>query len=70
RYMTFIAATDVIYELENLGRPFGLEISSEGLRRLGRMLIAGQQERSEVNDVNGGNPVSRIEWDENKAIRF
>ncbi|MGZ8094604.1 MAG: hypothetical protein ACXWUD_00015 [Methylosarcina sp.] len=61
RYMTFIAATDVIYELENLGRPFGLEISSEGLRRLGRMLIAGQQERSEVNDVNGGNPVSRIE---------
>ncbi|MGZ8199296.1 MAG: hypothetical protein ACXWUC_00765, partial [Methylosarcina sp.] len=41
RYMTFIAATDVIYELENLGRPFGLEISSEGLRRLGRMLIAG-----------------------------
>jgi hypothetical protein len=70
RYMTFIAATDVIYELENLGRPFGLEISSEGLRRLGRMLIAGQQERSEANGANEKNPVSRIEGDENKAIHF
>lgn len=47
RFLTFIAATDVLYELENIGRPFGLEISSEGLRRLGRLLIAGQQERME-----------------------
>jgi hypothetical protein len=45
RYMTFIAATDVIYQLESLGRPFGLEISSEGLRKLARILIKGQQER-------------------------
>ncbi|MGR9088162.1 MAG: hypothetical protein ACU841_13955 [Gammaproteobacteria bacterium] len=44
RYLTFIAATDVIYELENLGRPFGLELSSDGLRKLGRMLIEGRRE--------------------------
>lgn len=47
QYLTFIAATDVMYELENLGAPFGLEISSEGLRRLARMLIAGRQEHME-----------------------
>jgi hypothetical protein len=46
RYLTFIAATDVIYQLESLGRPFGLEISSEGLRKLARILIKGQQERA------------------------
>ncbi|MGR9114691.1 MAG: hypothetical protein ACU85E_02915 [Gammaproteobacteria bacterium] len=40
RYLTFIAATDVLYELESIGTPLGLEISSEGLRRLGRLLIA------------------------------
>jgi hypothetical protein len=44
RYMTFIAATDVIYELENIGAPFGLEVSSDGLRRLARMLMAGKQQ--------------------------
>lgn len=44
RYMTFIAATDVIYELESLGAPFGLEVSSDGLRRLARMLMAGKQQ--------------------------
>ncbi|MFI3157532.1 MAG: hypothetical protein QX199_15400 [Methylococcaceae bacterium] len=43
RYITFIAATDVIYELERLGAPFGLDISSDGLRRLARVLIAGKQ---------------------------
>ena len=48
RYMTFIAATDVIYELESLGAPFGLEVSSDGLRRLARMLMAGKQQ-AEVN---------------------
>lgn len=41
RYVTFIAATDAIYELERLGAPFGLDISSDGLRRLARVLIAG-----------------------------
>ncbi len=44
RYLTFIAATDVIYELENVGAPFGLEVSSDGLRRLARMLMAGKQQ--------------------------
>ena len=46
RYLTFIAATDVIYELENLGAPLGLEISSDGLRRLARILIAGKQQQA------------------------
>lgn len=45
RYITFIAATDAIYELERLGAPFGLDISSDGLRRLARILIAGKQQR-------------------------
>jgi hypothetical protein len=44
RYLTFIAATDVMYELENIGAPFGLEISSDGLRRLARMVMAGKQQ--------------------------
>jgi hypothetical protein len=44
RYLTFIAATDVMYELENVGAPFGLEISSDGLRRLARMVMAGKQQ--------------------------
>ena len=48
RYMTFIAATDVLYELENLGAPFGLEISSDGLRKLARILIAGKQQHAVV----------------------
>ncbi len=43
RYLTFIAATDVIYELENLGAPFGLEISSDGLRRLARLVMRQKQ---------------------------
>ena len=48
RYMTFIAATDVIYELEKIGAPLGLEVSSEGLRKLARILIAGKQEHTEA----------------------
>jgi len=48
RYMTFIAATDVIYELENIGAPFGLDISSDGLRRLARILIEGKQQHAEA----------------------
>jgi hypothetical protein len=44
RYLTFIAATDVIYEIEKLGAPFGLDVSSDGLRRLTRMLMAGKQQ--------------------------
>lgn len=46
RYLTFIAATDVIYELDNLGAPFGLNISSDGLRRLARILMAGRQQQN------------------------
>lgn len=48
RYLTFIAATDVIYELENLGAPFGLEITSDGLRRLARTLIANKDKEHAV----------------------
>ncbi len=48
RYMTFITATDVLYELENLGAPLGLDISSDGLRRLARILIAGKQQHAEA----------------------
>ncbi|UOA10371.1 hypothetical protein [Methylobacter sp. S3L5C] len=48
RYMTFIAATDVIYELENIGAPFGLDISSDGLRKLARILIAGKEQQAEA----------------------
>ncbi len=40
RYLNFIAATDVIYQLDSLGAPLGLEISSDGLRRIVRLLIA------------------------------
>jgi hypothetical protein len=51
RYVTFIAATDVIYELERLGAPFGLDISSDGLRRLGRILMAGQQQQTKEQQL-------------------
>ena len=44
RYMTFIAATDVIYELENLTSPFGLEITSDGLRRVARLLMTQKEQ--------------------------
>jgi hypothetical protein len=47
RYLTFIAATDVIYELENIGAPFGLDISSDGIRRLARLLMASKLAHSE-----------------------
>jgi hypothetical protein len=48
QYITFIAATDVIYELERIGAPFGLDVSSDGLRRLARILIAGKQQQTEA----------------------
>lgn len=38
KYLTFIAATDVIYELENLSAPLGFEITSDGLRKVLRVL--------------------------------
>jgi len=46
QYLTFIAATDVMYELDAIGAPFGLAISSDGLRNLVRILIAGKQKNA------------------------
>lgn len=46
RFLTFITATDLLYELEAIGSPLGLDISSDGLRRLGRMLLAKQASTS------------------------
>ena len=43
RYASFIAATDVIYQLDKIGAPLGLELSSDGLRQLARLLIAEKQ---------------------------
>ncbi len=40
RYLTFIAATDVIYQLDNIGAPFGFAITSDGLRKIVRLLNA------------------------------
>lgn len=40
RYVTFIAATDVLYELDNRGALLGLAISSDGLRKLARLMLA------------------------------
>lgn len=40
RYVTFIAATDVLYELDNRGALLGLDVSSDGLRKLARLMIA------------------------------
>lgn len=39
RYVTLIAATDLMYELESIGSPLGLEVSSNGLRKLARSLL-------------------------------
>jgi hypothetical protein len=40
RYLTLIAATDLIYQVEGVTAPFGLDISSNSLRQLARRLIA------------------------------
>lgn len=42
RYLTLIAATDLMYEVESIGSPFGLEISSNGLRKIARSYINHQ----------------------------
>ena len=39
RYLTLIAATDLMYQLESIGSPFGLEISANGLRKIARSYI-------------------------------
>lgn len=43
-FLTFLAATDVLYELERIGSPLGLDLSSDGLRRLTRQLLAKQKQ--------------------------
>jgi len=49
QYLTFIAATDVMYQLDAIGAPFGLAISSDGLRNLVRILIADKQQAQAKN---------------------
>jgi hypothetical protein len=39
RYLSFIAALDIVYQLVEQNIPLGMEISSDGLRRLGRLLV-------------------------------
>ena len=46
RYLTLIAATDLMHELESIGSPFGLEISSNGLRKIARNYINHHAEKS------------------------
>lgn len=46
RYLTLIAATDLMYELESIGSPFGLEISANGLRKIARSYIQHQAGQS------------------------
>ncbi len=41
--LSFIAATDLLYALESRIAPFGLSVSSDGLRRLARTLLAKDQ---------------------------
>ncbi len=42
RYLTLIAATDLMYEIEAVTKPLGLEISANGLRKLARSYLAHQ----------------------------
>ncbi len=46
RYLTLITATDMMYELESIGSPFGLEISANGLRKIARSYIHHQAGQS------------------------
>ena len=43
-WMTTLTASDALYALNQLGATIGLELSSEGLRRLARMINADQAE--------------------------
>ncbi|MDD2725537.1 MAG: hypothetical protein PHH59_16140 [Methylovulum sp.] len=44
-YLGILAATDVLYELENKVAPLGITLTSDGLRKLARLLIAGKQQQ-------------------------
>jgi len=46
-YLGILAATDVLYELENKFAPLGITFTSDGLRKLARLLIAGKQEQEQ-----------------------
>lgn len=52
RYVTLIAATDLMYELESIGSPLGLEVSSNGLRKLARSLIAQEYPKGKGKPKN------------------
>lgn len=43
RYLTYLAATDLMYQLDTSGAPLGLTISSDSLRRVTRVLLANRQ---------------------------
>jgi hypothetical protein len=46
RYLTLIAATDLMHEVESIGSPFGLEISANGLRKIVRSYIKHKTEQT------------------------
>lgn len=54
RYVTLIAATDLMYELESIGSPLGLEVSSNGLRKLARSLIADANPKGKIKAKRKG----------------
>jgi hypothetical protein len=70
RYLTFIAATDVIYQLESIGSPLGLEISSEGLRKLARILIKGQQEQATSSAMEAPQTQAGFRFDQSRDVQF
>lgn len=47
RYLTLIAATDLMYEIESITTQFGLEISANGFRKLARSYLANLMEKRE-----------------------
>lgn len=53
RYVTLVAATDLMYELESIGSPLGLEVSSNGLRKLARSLIAQEHPKGKKAKQRG-----------------
>ena len=48
RYLTLIAATDLMYEVEAISKPLGLDISANGLRKLARSYLAEQAGRKKT----------------------
>jgi hypothetical protein len=52
-YLGLIAATDVLYQLENTVTPLGITFTSDGLRKLVRLLIAGKRENAQAQLQSG-----------------